>query len=83
MKLIFFEGKNRPADYESRARSRENDATADEISNMELSDELDIYPVKGAFNNYVDKRGWVGGQLNVYAHKVKDFFLFTSFVYKG
>ena len=46
MKLIFFEGKNRPADYESRTRSRENDATADEISNMELSDELDIYPVK-------------------------------------
>ena len=46
MKLIFFEGKIRPADYESRAKSRENDAAADEISNMELSDELDIYPVK-------------------------------------
>ena len=22
---------------------------------------------KGAFNNYVDRKGWVGGQLNVYA----------------
>ena len=21
---------------------------------------------KGPFNNYVDKKGWVGGQLNVY-----------------
>ena len=30
--------------------------------------------LKGAFNNYIDRRGWVGGQLNVYAHKVKDLF---------
>ena len=27
--------------------------------------------------------GWVGGQLNVYAHKVKDHFLFTWIVYEG
>ena len=27
--------------------------------------------VKGAFKNYIDKKGWVGGQSNVYAHKVK------------
>ena len=25
----------------------------------------------------------MGGQLNVYAYKVKDLFLFTSFIYKG
>ena len=46
MELIFLEGKNHPADYGSRARSRENDATADDTSDMELSDELDIYLVK-------------------------------------
>ena len=38
---------------------------------------------KGSFNNYVDMKGWVGGQSNVYAHKVNDLFLFTSIVYKG
>ena len=38
---------------------------------------------KGAFNNYVDRWEWVGGQLIVYAHKVKDLFLFTWFVYEG
>ena len=37
----------------------------------------------GTFNNYVDMKGWVGGQSNVYAHKVNDLFLFTSIVYKG
>ena len=36
-----------------------------------------------AFNNYVDKRGWVGGQVNVYACKVKGQCLLTSFVYEG
>ena len=35
---------------------------------------------KGTFNNCVDKRGCVGGQLNVYTHKVKDLSLFASFV---
>ena len=39
--------------------------------------------LQGAFNNYIDRRGWVGGQVNVYAHKIKDHCLFTSFVYKG
>ena len=38
---------------------------------------------KGAFNNYVDWREWVGGQSNVYAYKVNDLSLFTSFVYEG
>ena len=38
---------------------------------------------KGAFNNYVDRRGWVGGQANVFAYKVNDLFLFTLFVYEG
>ena len=28
-------------------------------------------------------KGWVGGQSNVYVHKVNDLFLFTSIVYKG
>ena len=37
----------------------------------------------GAFNNYVDRRGWVGGQSSVYAYKVNDLFLLTLFVYKG
>ena len=38
---------------------------------------------KGTFTIYVDMKGWVGGQSNVYAHKVNDHFLFTSIVYKG
>ena len=46
MKLIFLEGKNHPADYGSRARSIQNDANAEDIKDMELSDELDIYLVK-------------------------------------
>ena len=37
----------------------------------------------GAFNNYVDRKGWVGGQSNVYAYNIDDLFLFTSIVYKG
>ena len=36
---------------------------------------------KGPFNIYVNKQGWVGGQSNVYYHKVYNFFLFTVFVY--
>ena len=35
---------------------------------------------KGAFNNYVDRKGWIGGQSNVYAYKINDLSLFTSFV---
>ena len=35
------------------------------------------------FKYYVDRRGWVGGQANVYAYKANDLFLFTLFVYKG
>ena len=29
---------------------------------------------QGAFNNYVEMKGWVGGQLNVYANQVKTTF---------
>ena len=36
---------------------------------------------KGPFNIYVNKQGGVGGQSNAYYHKVKNFFLFTVFVY--
>ena len=32
---------------------------------------------QGSFNNYVDRREWVGGQSNVYAYKVNERFLFT------
>ena len=39
--------------------------------------------VKGAFKNYIDKKGWVGGQSNVYTHKVKDIFSLTLSVYEG
>ena len=28
----------------------------------------------GTFKNYVDRKGWVGGKSNDYAHKVKDIF---------
>ena len=28
-----------------------------------------LHSNKGAFKNYVDKRGWVGGQSNVYESK--------------
>ena len=37
----------------------------------------------GSFSNYVDMKGWMGGQSNVYAHKVNDLFLSTLLVYKG
>ena len=33
--------------------------------------------LKGSFNNYVDRKGWMDGQPNVYAYKVNDCFLFT------
>ena len=36
----------------------------------------------GAFKDYVDRKGWVGGQSNTYAYKVHDLFLLTWFVYK-
>ena len=35
---------------------------------------------KGPFNNYVDRKGWVVGQSNVYAYKINGLFLFTLFV---
>ena len=37
----------------------------------------------GAFKNYIDRKGWVGGQPNVYAYKVNDHFLFNELVYEG
>ena len=37
----------------------------------------------GAFNIYVNKQRWVGGEPNVYAYKVNTLFLFTIFVYQG
>ena len=37
----------------------------------------------GAFSNYEDRRGWVRGLSNVYAYKVNDLSLLTSFVYEG
>ena len=37
----------------------------------------------GAFKNYVDRKGWLGSQSNVYAYNVNDLFLLTSFIYKG
>ena len=36
-----------------------------------------------SFNNYVDRKGYVGGHSNVYIYKVNDHFLFTSLVYEG
>ena len=44
MELIFLDGKRHPADYGSRARSKENDKSADDI--QDISNELDIYLVK-------------------------------------
>ena len=29
-----------------------------------------FHPEKGSFNNYVDKKGWVGGQSNVYMGQI-------------
>ena len=37
---------------------------------------------RGAFKNYVDRKGWVDGQSNVYTYYVNGIFLFTLFVYK-
>ena len=56
------------------------------------SSQMDIVPpminelyllYRGAFKNYVDKKGWVGGHSNVYAYRVNDVFLFTLLVYEG
>ena len=57
MKLIFLEGKRHPADYGSRARSKENDETAEDIQDMDISDELDCYLVKQvrSWNNPFDE----------------------------
>ena len=41
---------------------------------------LGFYCDMGAFKNYVDIWGWVGGQSDVYAYKDNDLFLFTSLV---
>ena len=38
---------------------------------------------EGAFKNYVDRKGWVGGQSNVYACKVNDLFIFTFLYLQG
>ena len=37
MKLIFLESKNHPADYGSRARSKQNDANAEDFKDMETN----------------------------------------------
>ena len=45
------------------------------------------YPInvldRGPFNNYVNKKGWVGGQSNFYAYIINDLILSTSLVYEG
>ena len=46
MQLIHLEGRNHPADYGSRQRIKENDLSAENIQDMEVSDEIDIYLVK-------------------------------------
>ena len=48
MKLIHLEGRNHPADYGSRQRIKENDLSAEDIQDMEVSDEIDIYLVNVA-----------------------------------
>ena len=35
----------------------------------------------GAFINSINKRQWVGGQLNICSNKIRDLFLFSSFVF--
>ena len=37
----------------------------------------------GAFENYVDRKGWVVGQSNVYANKVNDLFYLLCLSMKG
>ena len=37
----------------------------------------------GAFKNYVDRRGWVGGQQNVYTFIVNDLFYLLSLSTRG
>ena len=38
---------------------------------------------KGAFTFYIDRRGWVGGQQNVYAYDVNDHFYSLDLSTKG
>ena len=38
---------------------------------------------KVSFNNYMERKGWVVGQPNVYAYKVNDCLLFNQVVYEG
>ena len=46
MQLIHLPGAKNPADHFSRARNRVNDETAEDISDMDVSDALDSYLVK-------------------------------------
>ena len=46
MKLIHLEGSKNPSDWLSRARTEENDASAEDLEDMDVSDELDDYLVK-------------------------------------
>ena len=46
MQLIHLPGAKNPADWASRARTAENDATADDLADMDVSDALDHYLVK-------------------------------------
>ena len=39
--------------------------------------------VKGPFNNYIDREGWVGGNSNVYVHIINDLFSLALLVYEG
>ena len=44
---------------------------------------VEDFNLGGAFKNYEGRKGLMGGQSNVYANKVNDLYLYTSFLYKG
>ena len=46
MVLVHIEGKNNPADFLSRERNVDNDASASDLQDMEVSDSLDSYLIK-------------------------------------
>ena len=44
---------------------------------------ISLAGIHGVFKIFVDRRGWMDGQVNVYGHKIKDQCFFTLFFYEG
>ena len=52
IELVHIDGKKMPADFLSRERNDENDASADDLRDMEVSDALEDYLVQCVRESY-------------------------------